>query len=291
LRGASWGVHREWLTIRLRTPWQVGEVEHRAGSLLVTRLDDFVAGGRELAVLFCPDERSALRYYEWTRNHLILASLVDVHSRLEVLTPGPGGWRRAPMPEVRQDERSGIVATDPDLGDDYLLVSESFLRPATLRLGRVGGAVETLKRAPALFDAEGGDYRAAIPVYRRLVADIAAVRGADAPLVLDARLKEATCHALIGAFDEALRQLLDLLGDERRVFGEDDSRTLELRRQIGLLQLGAGRHREAEETLTDLLGALTRRHGTGHAAVADVRGILDDLRRPTSGGAVGGPVG
>jgi prolyl oligopeptidase len=151
---ASWDVYREWLTIQLRTPWQVGEVEHPAGSLLVTRFDDFVAGGRKLAVLFRPDARSALRYHVWTRNHLILAALVDVHSRLEVLTPGPTGWRREPLPGVRQDEQRGIVATDPDLGDDYLLASEGFLQPATLQLGRIGGAVETLKRELASFDAD-----------------------------------------------------------------------------------------------------------------------------------------
>ncbi|WP_329101503.1 prolyl oligopeptidase family serine peptidase [Micromonospora sp. NBC_01699] len=150
---ASWGVYREWLTIQPRTPWQVGEVEYPAGSLLAIRFDDFVAGGRELTVIFHPDERSALRGHVWTRNHLILATLVDVHSRLEVLTPGPTVWRREPLPGARPDEQNGIVATDPDLGDDYLLASEGFLQPATLRLGRIGGAVETLKREPASFDA------------------------------------------------------------------------------------------------------------------------------------------
>ncbi|MET8363092.1 prolyl oligopeptidase family serine peptidase [Micromonospora sp. NPDC005194] len=152
---AQWDVHREWLLIRLRSPWTVGGVTHPAGALLVTRFDAFLAGQRELAVLFRPDARTALSGYFWTRNHLILATLVDVRSRLEVLTPGDTGWRREPLAGVPEFHHSRIVDTDPDHSDAYLLASEGFLQPATLRLGQVGGAVETLKREPAFFDADG----------------------------------------------------------------------------------------------------------------------------------------
>ncbi|MFY1624388.1 prolyl oligopeptidase family serine peptidase [Micromonospora sp. WMMD735] len=153
---AQWDVHREWLLVRLRTPWEVAGVTHPAGALLATRFDDFVAGGRDLTVLFEPDERTALGYHVWTRHHLILATLVDVHRRLEVLTPdGASGWRRTPLAGVPEGDEPWIVDTDPDLGDDYLIASTGYLRPASLRLGRVGGPVETLKREPAFFDATG----------------------------------------------------------------------------------------------------------------------------------------
>ncbi|WP_309236695.1 prolyl oligopeptidase family serine peptidase [Micromonospora sp. S-DT3-3-22] len=158
---AQWDVHRQWLLVRLRTPWEVAGVTHPAGALLATRFDDFLAGGRDLTVLFEPDERTALSYHVWTRHHLILATLVDVRRRLEVLTPdGPGdsggsGWRRTPLAGVSADDDTWIVDTDPDLGDDYLIASTGYLRPATLRLGRIGGPVETLKREPAYFDATG----------------------------------------------------------------------------------------------------------------------------------------
>ncbi|MEV4769136.1 prolyl oligopeptidase family serine peptidase [Micromonospora humida] len=153
---AQWDVHREWLLVRLRTPWEVAGVTHPAGALLVTRFDDFVAGEGDLTVLFEPDERTALSYHVWTRHHLILATLVDVHRRLEVLTPdGASGWRRTPLAGVPEGDEPWIVDTDPDLGDDYLIASTGYLRPASLRLGRVGGPVETLKREPAFFDATG----------------------------------------------------------------------------------------------------------------------------------------
>ncbi|MGS2618288.1 prolyl oligopeptidase family serine peptidase [Micromonospora sp. LZ34] len=152
---ARWDVHREWLLVRLCSPWTVDGMTHPAGALLATRFDAFLAGGRELTVLFRPDTRTTLSYHVWTRHHLILATLVDVRSRLEVLTPDGTGWRREPLAGVPESEHSRIVETDPDHGDDYLLAAEGFLQPATLRLGQVGGTTETLKREPAYFDAAG----------------------------------------------------------------------------------------------------------------------------------------
>ncbi|MFI6227358.1 prolyl oligopeptidase family protein [Micromonospora echinospora] len=152
---ADWNVHREWLVIRLRSPWTVDGVTHPPGALVATRFDAFLAGAREMTVLFRPDARTALSYHSWTRNHLILATIVDVRSRLEVLTPGDAGWQRAPLAGVPEHAHSLVLDTDPDHGDDFLLVSEGFLQPRTLRLGQVRGPVETLKREPAFFDADG----------------------------------------------------------------------------------------------------------------------------------------
>ncbi|WP_232290107.1 prolyl oligopeptidase family protein [Micromonospora sp. ATCC 39149] len=159
---AHWDAHREWLVIGLRSAWTVEGVTHPAGALLAARFDAFLAGERELTTLFTPDQRTALSYHAWTRHHLILATLADVRSRLEVLTPdpvgacgSPGRWRREPLAGAPESEHSRVVDTDPDVGDAYLLASEGFRQPATLRLGQVGGPVETLKRAPAFFDASG----------------------------------------------------------------------------------------------------------------------------------------
>ncbi len=65
-----------------------------------------------------------------------------------------------------------------------------------------------------------------------------------------------------------------LLADERRVYGPDDPRVLELRRQIGVLQLSSGQRDRAEETLHTLLVDLVRLHGPGHPQVAGVRALL-----------------
>ena len=44
-----------------------------------------------------PDAHTALSSYSWTRHHLILDLLVDVTSRLEILSPQAGDWKREPL--------------------------------------------------------------------------------------------------------------------------------------------------------------------------------------------------
>jgi prolyl oligopeptidase len=155
---AETDVEREWLLIELRSPWTVAGSTYPAGALLAARFDDFVAGVRDLTVLFTPDAHTSLRSHAWTKDHLILDTLRDVQSRLEVLTPADG-WRRSPLPGVPADQLSGITGTDPDESNEYLLNSSGYTEPATLRRGVIGEDVEILKRAPAFFDTTGLDVR------------------------------------------------------------------------------------------------------------------------------------
>jgi prolyl oligopeptidase len=161
---ADVSAEREWLLVRLRTPWSIGGVEHRAGSLLAARFDDYLAGARDLTVVFEPDEHRSLSGYVWTRHHLILSTLADVKTELEVLTPvggGPGGdWERSPLPGVPELGDANVVDTDPDHTDEYFLDAQSFLEPPTLRRGVIGAdegpdTVEVLRQAPSRFDASG----------------------------------------------------------------------------------------------------------------------------------------
>lgn len=149
-------VHREWLVVNTRSEWRVGDTTYPAGALVAARFDDYLAGGRDLTVLFAPDAHNHLGYHVWTRHHLILHTLSDVHSKLIVLTPGEQGWTRAELPGAPGDSYTDVADTEPDVDDAYQLVSSGFTEPATLRQGAVGGAeVEVLKQAPAFFDASG----------------------------------------------------------------------------------------------------------------------------------------
>jgi prolyl oligopeptidase len=148
-------VHRDWLLIQTRSPWNVGGASYPAGVLLAARFEEFLAGQRELTVLFEPDAHTSLSYHAWTRNHLILAMLQDVRRRLAVLTPADGPWQRAELPGVPEFTQSDLVETDPYDSDEYMLESSGFTQPGTLRYGHIGGTAETLKRVPAFFDATG----------------------------------------------------------------------------------------------------------------------------------------
>ncbi|MDG4764971.1 prolyl oligopeptidase family serine peptidase [Solwaraspora sp. WMMD406] len=147
-------LHRQWLVIRLRSAWRVGAAEYPAGAVLVTALDPFLAGERDLAVVFEPTERTSFSYHVWTRDHLLLATLTDVRSEITVLTPRTDGWERRILGDAGGFDHTEVVDTEPDQGDGFLLDTSGFTRPPTLLLGSVDGPVETLKRGPAFFDAD-----------------------------------------------------------------------------------------------------------------------------------------
>ena len=83
-----------------------------------------------------------------------MATLQDVKSRFDVLTPADG-WARTPLTGVPEVGSADILDTNPDVDDEYFLNASGYTQPATLQHGEVGGAVEVLKRAPAFFSADG----------------------------------------------------------------------------------------------------------------------------------------
>ncbi len=148
-------VHRQWLLVETKSPWTTGGTTWPAGALLVMHYDDFMAGKRDFTALFTPDEHTALSSFTWTRHHLILDTLKDVQSRLEVLTPqADGSWSRKALAGAPALSTVSVVDTDPDNSDVYWLNVTGFLTPSTLERGVIGNtAAEKIKQAPAFFDS------------------------------------------------------------------------------------------------------------------------------------------
>ena len=144
--------HRDWLLIELRTDWHTGTADYTAGSLLAADYEQFIDGTAELSVVFEPDAHTCLHQYSWTRDLLVMVTLADVASRVEIVTPG--SWSRTPMAGIESSTNTVIVAID-DTGDEIFLDSSGFLTPSTLLHGKVGGELEAIKQAPAFFDASG----------------------------------------------------------------------------------------------------------------------------------------
>lgn len=147
---ASVSVHRDWLLIELRTDWHTGTADFTAGSLLAADYEEFLSGTAELTVVFEPDAHTCLHQYAWTRDRLVMVTLADVASRVEIVTPG--SWTREPVTGVPSSSNTVIVATD-DNGDEIFLDSSGFLTPSTLLHGTAGGVLAAIKQAPAFFDA------------------------------------------------------------------------------------------------------------------------------------------
>jgi prolyl oligopeptidase len=148
---SSISIHREWLLIDLRTDWTFGTTTYPAGSLLAANYEEFLSGARELRVIFEPDEHTCLHQYAWTRDRLLLVTLADVASRVEIVTPG--SWEREPLPGIPAATNSVVVAVD-DTGDEFFLDSSGFESPSRLLRGTGRGPLEQIKTAPSFFDAD-----------------------------------------------------------------------------------------------------------------------------------------
>lgn len=149
---ASISVHRQWLLIELRTDWLTGSASYTAGSLLAADYDEFLSGTAQCQVVFEPDAHTSLLHYAWTRDRLVIVTLSDVASRVEIVTPGT--WQRRPVTDVPANTNTVIVAAD-DTGDEIFLDSSGFTTPSRLLHGAVSGPLQQIKSAPAFFDAEG----------------------------------------------------------------------------------------------------------------------------------------
>ncbi len=152
---AEVSIQREWLLVELRDAWDVGGRTHEPGSLLAVRLEDFLAGSRDLEVLFRPTPSTSLAALTWTRSHLVLTVLEDVRHRLHVLTPGPDGWVTSDLPGVPELTTVSVAGVDADESDDLWMTTSGYLTPTTLSLLTVGGEPESLKSMPTFFDAGG----------------------------------------------------------------------------------------------------------------------------------------
>lgn len=121
-----------------------------AGSLLAANYEEYLAGTAQLQVVFEPDAHSSLENYAWTRDRLVLVTLVDVISRVTVVTPG--SWQRADIPGLPSNTNTVLVDVD-EYGDEMFLDVSGFDTPSRLLWGRAGGEVTEVKRAPSFFDA------------------------------------------------------------------------------------------------------------------------------------------
>ncbi|MFK7741981.1 MAG: prolyl oligopeptidase family protein [Planctomycetota bacterium] len=172
LRGGEWqridkqdsanaSTHRQWLLLELRENWLVGGEEYAAGSLLVTNLDRYLAGERDLHVLFEPTERSSLAGWSGTKNHLLVNVLDNVRNVVHTATPttdagGKTTWTSEELPGLPKFGTISASPIDEEKSDDYWLTITDYLTPTSLWRGAIGdGAPKKCKSLPAFFDSKG----------------------------------------------------------------------------------------------------------------------------------------
>jgi len=173
---ASLSFHDDWVLMSLRSalpalPATDGAGgSHPAGSLLVARAADLLAGQPRWQALFTPTATRSLDSRTWTKSRLLLTVLDNVATQVEELrweTPAEGAtsrdgrWGRRALALPGPGTLSLSALHDPHQRDDplaehYLVSYTDFLTPDSLMLGHTGaGAPELLKQRARHFDAAG----------------------------------------------------------------------------------------------------------------------------------------
>jgi prolyl oligopeptidase len=153
---ANKSVHKDWLLLELRDPYDAGGKTYPAGALIATNFDDFMAGKRDFTVLFAPTDNTSLASFGWTKNHLVLNVMEDVKNKLFVLTPAAQGeWTRKPLAGAPTIGTVSVAPVDGDDNDNVWVTATDYLTPTTLAIADVSNdaAPETLKSNPQFFDA------------------------------------------------------------------------------------------------------------------------------------------
>lgn len=131
-----------------------------AGGLGVIDLEDFLAGSRDVLVLFTPTGHASLQSLALTQNFLVLTVLEDVATSISVI---PLSQLRAPaVPlELPPLVSANVIAASAHDGDELWISASSFATPATLyRVDLAEGrALEAVKVSPPRFDARGLETR------------------------------------------------------------------------------------------------------------------------------------
>ncbi|WAC53842.1 prolyl oligopeptidase family serine peptidase [Gordonia sp. SL306] len=146
------GVRHDWLFVMPRSDWAVGGATHAAGTLLVFDYDDYLAGGRDATVLFAPDSHTSLSDYTFTRSHLVLVTLHDVHTEVSVRELGT--WAPVEMSGLPSLATISVLDTDADESDEIFWSASSFTTPPSLLYGESGAGPEVIKQSPSFFDAD-----------------------------------------------------------------------------------------------------------------------------------------
>ncbi|MBY4573804.1 S9 family peptidase [Gordonia paraffinivorans] len=146
------GVRMSWLTVMTRSEWELEGTTYAPGTLLVFDYDAYRAGERDATVLFTPDAHTSIVDYAFTRSHLIITTLHDVHTRVQVRELG--SWEVVEQPGLPELATVSVLDTDPDESDEVFWMASSFTDPPSLLHGDSGRAPRVIKQSPAFFDPE-----------------------------------------------------------------------------------------------------------------------------------------
>jgi prolyl oligopeptidase len=147
------GLFKEQMLLSLRTDWTVGGKTYPADALLAIGYEDFLAGGRDFAVLFTPEERISLGRTASTRDYLMVSVMDNVRSRIFKYSFAEGNWDKNEI-DLPGMGSAGVSGTS-DLSNDFFFTYTDFLTPSSLYFVAEDNAARQVKSTPEFFDTDG----------------------------------------------------------------------------------------------------------------------------------------
>ena len=150
--------HGDWLAVKRRSAWTIGDRTYPPDTLLGLRLSAFLGGDRNFTVLFEPGERRALQSFFWNDGQLVLSILDELRPVFEILRPSAERWSRARLQGL---PRIGVVNVwrldmeEAEGNGDLLADAQDPITPSSMMLLERGKSPALLKQAPRTFSADG----------------------------------------------------------------------------------------------------------------------------------------
>jgi len=155
---AQFDVHGDWLAVKPRVDWTVGDRTWPGGCLLGTSLSAWLAGERVLEPLFIPARRQAVQGFFWSGDDLVVTLSDQLRPVFQRWRPATAGWTMTPitgLPDSGVADVASLDALQDESTGELLASCQGPLTPPSLFLLRPGAAPQLLKKAPSTFDASG----------------------------------------------------------------------------------------------------------------------------------------
>ena len=150
--------HGDWLAVKRRSAWTIGDKTYPPDTLLGLPLSAFLAGDRNFTVLFEPGERRALQSFFWNDGQLVLSILDELRPVFEILTPSAERWSRARLeglPPIGVVNVWRLDMEEAEGNGDLLANAQDPITPSSMMLLERGKLPALLKQAPRTFTADG----------------------------------------------------------------------------------------------------------------------------------------
>jgi prolyl oligopeptidase len=146
-------VFAQWLTLDLKSPYEVAGKTYPTGALLVIDLEAFLQGQRNFDLLFEPAERTVLDSWIVTQNYLVLNVSANLERKLYTLKYENAVWIKQELESPIKGSVT-IWAEDDEASDYFFLEGSDYLTPSSLFYGDAEKHhFEKLKQAPHWYDS------------------------------------------------------------------------------------------------------------------------------------------